>query len=167
MQFWLGLALSVPIGIATSLVTPAIQRWIESKSKQRELTKTHRARAEYTSVMFYRRNPERFTQYLVHVAIKATLIGALVGALAGACFFVGQLVAARDATDMVNWHAVLQSIYAVGQFVGLVGSVMVVNTCRPALSLWTKLRNFDEYRATVPDDVRQTVESIEIVDGPY
>jgi hypothetical protein len=34
MAFWFGLALAIPIGVATNLLTPAIQKWLETRSER-------------------------------------------------------------------------------------------------------------------------------------
>jgi hypothetical protein len=167
-QFWIGLALSIPIGIGTSLVTPAIQRWFESRGQARVISAKRETEAEYRAAVFYRKNSDRFTQYLVHVTIKATLVGALIGAVTGACFFVAQLADTILARQMdVTYDRVRQLLYALGQGSALVGSIAVFNICRPALATWTRVRNFDEYQRSVAQDVRDAVDQIEILDGPY
>jgi len=140
----LGLLLSVPIGIATGLVTPIIQRWLESKGKERAFRFARRTLQELEIVTFYREHPADFTQYLVQVAIKTTFIGALLGVLAGLFFVTGQLLTTVPLRHVVP--AFRDGLFVIGQFAAILGSVMIVNTCRSALAMWTKVRNYDEFK---------------------
>ena len=79
MEFWIGLLVSIPIAIATNLVTPKIQRWLDRNNKRKALEKTKNLLAEFNEVEIYRNNPHEFTQYLIYVGIKITFIGSLVG----------------------------------------------------------------------------------------
>jgi hypothetical protein len=145
---WLGLLLSIPIGVCTALATPWIQRRLEEKGKHRAMVKSRNAHAEYSSVLYYKTNPQEFTQYLIHVAIKTTFIGALMGVISGLSFVVAQLVDAPG-VGFNNSHMLQTVFYATGQFVALIGSLMIVNICRPALATWTRVRNFDAYERAI------------------
>src|SRR4051812_13913291 len=87
---WTGLTLSIPIGITTGLVTPAIQRWFQARGKDRALRESERAREELAEVTFYVDNPQVFTQYLVQIAIRTAFLSALLAVLSGVALIFGQ-----------------------------------------------------------------------------
>jgi hypothetical protein len=155
-EFWLGTFLSIPIGLATSLATPWFQNKLDSRSKQRSLIASKNLAAEYEQVSYYRSHPEDFTQYLIHVAIKTTFIGAMLGIISGISFAFAQVVeTARTGLGGFGGPDILRlaqdALYVLGQFSGLVGSILIVNICRPALSMWTKVRNFAAYEKGISD----------------
>lgn len=139
---WTGLLLSIPIGIVTGLITPPIQRWLQARGKDKALKDLARAREELAEVTYYVENPHIFTQYLVQVAIRTTFIGAVLGILGGVAFMFGSTPLSLSFT----WGVDLQLVFiAAGQAATTMGSVMIVGICRPALRLWTRVRNYDEY----------------------
>ncbi|MDX9990400.1 hypothetical protein [Thiothrix unzii] len=146
-EFWMGIFLSIPVGLATSLATPWFQRKLDQRSQQRALVETKNAQVEYERIRFYKENPSELTQYLVHVAIKTTFIGALLAIISGVSYTLAQLL---DATSigydgMSSGRFAQHMLYVIGQFSSLVGSIMIINICRPALTTWTKTKNFSEY----------------------
>jgi hypothetical protein len=134
-QFWLGVFLSVPIGIATGVVSPWVQRWLEEK---RALKRTRRVQAEYEAVVFYKRHPEEFTQFLVHVAVKTTFIGAMLGVVAGLVFTAASLLDNARLWPFWPDRSLQAFLYGTGQFATVVSSVMIVNICRSGLWMWTR-----------------------------
>jgi hypothetical protein len=100
-----------------------------------------------------------FTQYLVQVAIKTSLIGAVMAIVSGVFLFAGQLSFAvlNGGMGIRLDETIGQALFAMGQFAALVGSILIVNICRPALVLWNRLRSFDEYSAAVPNEIRTRV----------
>lgn len=142
-QFWLGLILSVPIGILTGLYTPKIQKWLESRSKEKAEIELRQTKAELESIERYVSNPHEFTQYLIKTAIVTTFIGSFLGVLSGAFFLSGQ---ALEAAGFVLPDNIRNVLYFFGQLVITIGSLIIINICRPALSAWTKVKNFDEFK---------------------
>lgn len=156
-QFWLGILFSIPIGIGTSLATPQVQRWLESQSKHRAFLQNRRIEAEYSEARFYYLHANVFTQYLVHVAIKTALLSGLMAVGSGSLIFLGQVVFAVSHEIRLE-PMVGEALLAAGQAVTLVGSIAIVNLCKPALNLWRRIRNFDDYAAQVPLDVRTKID---------
>ena len=154
----LGAVLSVPIGIATGLAVTPLQRWFENRGKAKAVGETKRAEAEYKNVLFYRQHPDEFTQYLVQVAIRTTLIGAAVGIFSGFFFTVGQFIEITTPRVLgflwVSRRYVEAAGYLCGQLVTILSSVIVVKICMPAMTLWRRVRHFDLYIQGVPSDVR-------------
>jgi hypothetical protein len=153
-DLWIGILFSIPIGIATSLVTPWIQRKLDQLDKYRSLAATKRLDEEYKRIRAFRDNPHEFTQYLVQVAIRTTFTGAFVAIAAGLIFALAQAIAAlatrpKTGMDYEDIRLFSTGLILIGQFVSLVGSLLIVNICRPAIGAWTKLKNFDEYSKSV------------------
>jgi hypothetical protein len=148
-EFWIGILLSIPIGIATSLITPWIQRKIDEQDKRRSLAATGRLVQEYERIRAFRSDPHEFTQYLVQVVIRTTFTGALVAVFAGLMVALGQATIPLRRSIAFDVDFVRTAIFILAQFVSLLGSLLIINICRPALRAWTKLKNFDEYSASV------------------
>lgn len=137
-EFWIGVVLSVPIGILTGIATPWFQKIFDNWNKSK-LTKSRKnSFEEYQRVKMYKTSKEDSTHYYLSVIIKTTFIGAFVGLFSGALFVLGELVSQTG----FGFQTIL---YSLGQFAALVGSLLIVNICRPAMLMWTRLRNFDEY----------------------
>ncbi|MDB5551943.1 MAG: hypothetical protein JWL86_1927 [Rhizobium sp.] len=151
-EFWLGLFLSIPLGIITSLWTPWIQRKIEQRGKRKNVEQAKYLKSEFENVQYYVENKIEFSHYLMYAAIRTTLIGSLIGIFSGILFAVAQLFmftgrSMHFPSDLLE--LIQNALFFFGQLLALVGSIMIVNTCRPALSLWSKVRNFDEYKSRV------------------
>jgi hypothetical protein len=127
-EFWLGIFLSIPIGIGTSLYTPWFQGKLEGYSKKRALSQTKNIKEEFESVSFYRNNPSSLTQFLVYVAIKSTFIGAASGILSGFFFALGNILnSMRGILYIWDQFLALQNIpYTLGQFTALIGPEFAV-----------------------------------------
>jgi hypothetical protein len=147
-QFWLGLILSVPIGILTGLYTPKIQKWLESRGKEKAEIELRQAKEELEAIEKYVSNPHEFTQYLIKTAIVTTFIGSLPGLLGGVFFLSAQ---ALEAVGFTFLHSIRSVLYLFGQLAATVGSLIIINICRPALSTWTKVKNFDEFKKNAQD----------------
>ena len=144
MGFWVGLLLSIPMAIAANLVTPKIQRWLETSSKRRAIEKTNDLQAEYQRISDYVNNPHEFTSYLLFVIIRTTLIGSVVGIIVSLAYAAAQL------SSTFYYRSNLGGlIYASAQIISIIGALMIVNTCRVAASTWYKVKNFDRYQQTV------------------
>jgi len=150
-EFWVGIFLSIPIGILTSLITPWIQRKLDESGKQRALTQSKNIKAELTIITQYKNDPTSFSQYLLHIIIRTTFIGSVIGIVSGVLFAFGQLLNGLRSSmimplDLGAVEIIRNMIFFCGQLVVLMGAIMIVNTCRPALSKWTKVHNFDEFQ---------------------
>jgi hypothetical protein len=139
---WLGILLSIPIGIATSLVTPWIQRKLDQLDQRRALAATGRQVQEFERIKAFKSNPDQFTQYLIQVAIRTTLTGAFIALLSGIMFALGQTIMTMKGSDL---DYVRNAAFLLGQFVTLLGSLLIINICRPALRAWTSLQNFEQF----------------------
>jgi hypothetical protein len=147
---WIGAVLSIPIGIATGLAVTPAQRWIENRGKQKALVQSKRVKADYDAIIFYRLHPHIFTQYCLQVVIKTTFIAAAVGIISGCIYAFAQ------ATSFVNIYRLQPApvLYVLAQITAIASSILIINNCRPALKTWQRVRNFEEYIANIPSDIR-------------
>jgi hypothetical protein len=109
---------------------------------------------------FYKQNPHELTQYLIQVAIKTTLVSAIIAVFAGFLFVGGNILRFTNASDLVAPQVLqnLQNIFnSLGLFISLLGSLMIINICIPALSTWTKVHNFDEYKNAVSSKLNEKI----------
>jgi len=163
-EFWIGVVLSVPIGIATGLATPYFQRRIEERGKRRAGAEFRRAVRQLREAFYFRAHPDAFTHYLVEVAIKTTFVAAIMAIVTGLIFAINQMMDAlllsgdfRVGRNVKAWEFIRASGWVVGQLVGVIGSIAVVNLCRPALSLVRRVKYFDHFIKLAPPDVMHEV----------
>jgi hypothetical protein len=149
---WYGALISVPVGIATGLAVPPLQRWLENRGNQKLAEQERRSREEYEEVLFYRKNPETFTQYLVHVAIQTAFIGAVVAVLSALWSAVTPAIASALPHPNSDFVLILYSLPR--EMVAIISSLLIIRICRPAMALWSKVKNFDRYEQAIPQEQR-------------
>jgi hypothetical protein len=147
-EFWLGICASFPLSIVVNLITPPLQRWFDSKSKERSFHQLRRAREQLEQLTRFHDNPDLFTQFLVYTALKTTYVGALMTVLAALLFAValagGGFLGATAGALRVEGY-----LGSIAYVILLLASAMIMNILRPALSTWNKLRNFDEFKSRI------------------
>ena len=137
-EFWLGAALSVPIGICTNLASPAIGRLLERRN-QRAAQKQQAERAERAELAAeMARDQSAFYSHLLTALLRTTYIGALFGILAGVAAALGQAV-------FINGLFVVSSICA------LIGAILVLNISRGALVMIQEVRDIRRGPTSPPE----------------
>jgi hypothetical protein len=131
-----GTLLSVPIGIGTALITPWLQKKWDDRSKSRTLDRSKRSWAELERIKTLRENPAELTQYLVYITVRTALISAM-------------MVVAAAVPNLMAQAFHFYLLYIPGQFITLIGSILVINVCRPALVTWDRVKNFADYEKRV------------------
>jgi hypothetical protein len=144
-EFWMGIFMSIPIGLATSLATPWFQKRLDQRGKARTLIETKNAQEEYDRIRYFRDNPSDLTQYLVQVAIKTTFITAFLSLFSRSLVVFGSLIRLAHVED--SRYFIQNALELIFQVISLAGSIMIINICRPALNTWTKTKNFAEYES--------------------
>jgi hypothetical protein len=156
-DLWFGALLSIPIGIGTGLAVTPLQRALENRGKAKAVAETKRAKEIYTETLFFVGHPHLFTQYLIQVAIKTTFIGSAVGIFSGLFYLVGQM-GALSVRELFSWAIDREALnilgFGLGQVVAIFSSVMIVSICMPAMKLWHRVRNFEEYVKGLPTKIR-------------
>jgi hypothetical protein len=161
---WWGALVSIPIGIATGLAVPWLEKRLASSGKALAQANTQRVYKEYGEALFYRKTPIVFTQHLVQVIVQISLILAAAG---GACFLV-LLIA-----DLVSYlkngsldYVVEPLSRFVEELVVIVSAVLVGNTSLKARRVWWRVRELEKYANTVPSDLRLPNQETEALKNP-
>jgi hypothetical protein len=147
-DLWWGAALSVPIGIGTALVTPVIQRKWDEASRSRDVERSRRTTLELQRIEFFVNNPHSLTQYLIMAGIKAAIVSASMIVLATLPNSLAQIMNIIPFGGLF-FETQRNILFLLSQLTALVGSVVLINIYRPALSTWRKVVNFDEYKESV------------------
>jgi hypothetical protein len=159
MDMWGGAILSIPIGIATGLAVNPVQKWLENRGKAKAAIKLKDVKDQYERVLFYRLHPHLFTQYLLQTVIRTTFIGAAVGILLGIFQAMTHAFLFTFPTVVRGPSNPPQLVVIVGmgilaQLTTVVGSVLIIRYCRPAIQLWHQVKTFEEYVNSVPFEHR-------------
>jgi hypothetical protein len=141
-----GLFLSIPIGIITSLITPHVQKLNQIISQKARIKANNITKKEYEILKKYYENKTELSLFLISTIIKTTFISAFMSILSY-IFFISSLILYPiinyvDINYLFNVHLILP---AIGQTVLLIGSILIVNICKSAVNVWKKIKNFDEY----------------------
>jgi hypothetical protein len=73
-EFWIGLALSIPIGIICGLLVGPIQRWYQDWGKSREAARRERIEKEYAETLKYLLFPHSWTHYLLRRVMETIIL---------------------------------------------------------------------------------------------
>ena len=150
--FWLGLLFSIPISILANLFTPTVQAWLDARNRKRSLERTKNLQQEYYQVKQFREDRSEFREYLIWIVIRTTFVGSLVGILASFVFAVPSFFDILD-LDYEQTRVVRNLLYAAGQFVSLVGGLLIVNLCSSALKVYYRVKNFEAYEESINQHV--------------
>lgn len=145
-DLWLSVALAIPLAIAANIITPKVQRWLESRAfkgkeqkaakqaKQRQAQlESMKAELEETKALYADKTK------LIHLnliaLLRVTLYGAL-GTLYGTIFgFVGEIS---------NWT---EAARLGAQATTLIVAMLIYFTCSKALRLSIRVSHFSSYKA--------------------
>lgn len=138
-EFWLGTLWAIPSGIIASLLTPLIVKAYNNRNENRRKNAIEKVRTEYQTIKKYKENPQMFSLYLINIVIKTTLMGAIVSVFSGIFNLIAQLF--------------IYSSFLLGlsQIIILFGSMFIITICRPAFSIWSKIKSYDEYVQRLKD----------------
>ena len=152
-EFWIGVLLSVPIGIGTGLAVAPIQRWMGNWNAASRQTKRERQRREYLEVLFFLGRPELLAPHLI-ITVLALLGFLMIIVLAG----VGESALPKQLTE----HNVIR--ISTGFWKGayliviLGGTAAVVSTITrlvdSSATLYRRVAGFEKYAESVSPDVR-------------
>ena len=74
LEFWIGMALAVPLSILASLLAPRVQTWIDSRSKKASRKRAAELREELQRISSFKNDPTQFYIYLLEAGIKIALL---------------------------------------------------------------------------------------------
>jgi len=149
VEFWIGSLVAIPIGIITSLLTPWIVRKVNNWTHVNRQKNIEYERKEYERIRGFNNNKQDLSVYYLNVVVKTTFLSAFMAIFSGLLYTSGQMMATmRIESDIIydfDFIKFISILTGLGQFVNLFGSVMIVAICRPALNVWHKIKNFQEY----------------------
>jgi uncharacterized membrane protein YeaQ/YmgE (transglycosylase-associated protein family) len=137
-DLWLGILLSIPIGIAINLVSPAIlTRLSQRNQKAAERRAAQDVAVRDRAARLAKDRPALYT-YLLETLVRVAWIGALFGVVGGAFAF-----AAQSLTTTMGGYRIPGVLYAAAQLVALIGAIIVLNIAREALGLIRLVKDVD------------------------
>jgi ribosomal protein S19 len=132
LQFWIGLALAIPLSIAANLATPIFQRWLATKfsayAEKRRIAQTK----EVERVVEFLNNPQKLNTHLLLTLIVATMLGATIGVFTGLLFMLGNFSENNFAT-------------AAAQFITVFGGLLITKICLDAAKVIAKVREIEKF----------------------
>jgi hypothetical protein len=145
-EILLGLIFSIPVGIITSLLTPLILKLFQNISRKARAKTKDTTKKEYEILKKYYTDKVELSLFFVSVIIKTTLISAMMSILSYLFFISSQIFyTIIERIDLYFVFNIPTILAAVGQFILLIGSILIVNMCRSAINVWKKIENFAEY----------------------
>ena len=147
----LGLILSVPLSILASYMKDGIDWWLAERSIESALQLQAAILEEFEHVETMYNDRSVFKEYLLWVAIRAIMVGALAGMVTsgfhiiGAAFRVGlrwrRFYIPREVGGEISLvFALIPSV---------VGGLLVFDICSEGLTAFNRVNNFGEYNETV------------------
>ena len=134
-DFWLGLAFSVPLGIAVNLVSPTIGRRLEASNrrasenriKQRALVRAQAAQLATDQTAYY--------SYLLSAVLRTTYITALFGLVGVGASMALPAIGLLDDSQGSIYGVLNGSGFFVSQMATLIAAVLILNIARSALGM--------------------------------
>lgn len=123
----LGAAFSIPAGIFINIVSPRIMRRIDQRGDRASSERAKSdAKFEAEALRLSKDRNSLYT-YLLETLLRVAYFGAIFGILSAGSAVIGQIV------PYVGY--LTQAIYALSQFLAVVGAIIVLNIARPAVQM--------------------------------
>ncbi len=132
-QFWLGLALAVPLSIAENLLTPWLQERFLRHLGARSNKKKEMRRKQQERISRYADDRSELYVYLLLTIVIATMIGSLVAAFASLLYMLG-IFGTKSLAEVL------------AQGLTVFGALMVVKICLDAANTTIAVRTLVEQR---------------------
>ena len=143
-DLWVGLALSIPVGIGVNLASGPTQRWLGKRSQQAADRESARSAMFVAQATAFAKDRSELYTYLLEAVLMTTYIGALIGVLSGSLAFLGQGVDTAVETLPMYWYFspdfARSLLFLLSQFTALLGSIIILNIARRALRTLKKVR---------------------------
>ncbi|HFQ5086906.1 TPA: hypothetical protein ACGUVT_004536 [Vibrio vulnificus] len=149
VDLWISIALAIPLAIIANLFTPRFQRWLDSRlerSKKAKIEKREKARnaqlkhlkMEFEEVSKYYADKTELNLLFLVSLVKVAMYSAL-GTVYGALFpMIG---------ETLKWEGIGGVLGRTGaQVTALLVSMLIFVTCSKTIKMYTKVRDFDEYK---------------------
>lgn len=153
-EFWIGTALAVPLSIIASLLAPRVQSWIDKRGAKASEKRRAEIEEEFREIKSFKSDQSLFYVYLLEAGIRIAFYTALFGLLSGMFFLATQIVASIDLELMKSSIRVFSVFSSAGQFIALIGTLIVFRVAMQAISKIQKYRNYESYAKEVEDILR-------------
>ncbi|MGH9419086.1 MAG: hypothetical protein ACRD3J_03865 [Thermoanaerobaculia bacterium] len=157
-ESWLSLLinvfLSIPVGVAAAILTPKVEGWFQRMTKASVAKRRRQTLKELQTIVFYRRNPEALTQFLLIGAVRTFLLAfALLGfaILPAAAIGVGSLP--LTSVERSQFLIVVPAVVVAG-----VAAVIIES--RAATDVYWRVRYFDLWVSSLPGDLQIEVKHL-------
>ena len=153
-EFWLGVAVSIPISIGCNLAVPSIQRWWQRRGDHSQKVGLDQKAKEYTEVLFYALHPELMIASFVIRGMAVTLYAVALISLDVTRPFIQGVAFYMPAFDSPPY--LLLSVIGVAVIVLTFPTVFFVTLVYKAASLYNHVRHFGGYIKSLPAEIRDT-----------
>nr|BFE54097.1 hypothetical protein GCM10017745_75240 [Saccharothrix mutabilis subsp. capreolus] len=123
-DFWLGLSLSVPIGLAVNIATPYLASLLARGSSKLAIKRADQKSQIITEAAQLNSNVRSFYSFLLTSVLRTTYVGAIVGILTS---LLGAI-----STASIHYGPIFRLL---AQLCALAGAVLVLNIARNALTM--------------------------------
>ena len=129
---WFGIIVGAIISIPISVLAPYVNRALDRRSASKTQARAERDAKFKDLVAQFTRDRNGLYTYVLEALIRIAYIGALFGALSGLLFVIGQFSPMGMVTSF---------LYGIGQLIGLVGALIVLNISSQAVQVVRGVRS--------------------------
>ena len=137
-DLWLGVAFSIPVGLAINLATPLVARRIEQRNKRSADKRAQRDAEFKQKAEELAKDSGTLYVYLLETLVRVAYIGALFGVLSGTMFLLTNSSVGMDFGRLQRVFTAATG--SVGQLFALMGALMILNITRVAVQTVREVR---------------------------
>jgi hypothetical protein len=134
-DIWIGLLLSIPVGLAINLVSVPLATKLSQRTQKSAERRNVRDAVFAERVLGYSQDRPSLYNYLLETLIRIAWFGALFGVISGFFALIGYL--------SFGYGFFNQLLFAGSQLVALLGAIIVLNIAREALTILRQVRAAD------------------------
>ncbi|MGD1853392.1 MAG: hypothetical protein ACFB2W_04005 [Leptolyngbyaceae cyanobacterium] len=143
-NWWLSIFFAIPLAVAANLITPKVQSFFETRSKEAALEQLELLSEQLTRTEFFANSPQEFNQYLLAQLITIALLGAILQ--------ISSVLLPAAFPIIKNKYARI-SLLVISQSIIVIISLIIIFITRDALSDYYRVANFDEYKESLQERV--------------
>jgi hypothetical protein len=140
-----GALLSIPIGIIVNVASPTISRSLDSRNSRAAAKRSAEDQEFRAAAALLAKDRSALYTLLLESLLRIAFVSAIFGALAGVLALVGQLLPSFLAITYLGgfgWEieVIPSLVYAASQLAALIGTILVLNIARQAVTLIREVR---------------------------
>jgi uncharacterized protein YybS (DUF2232 family) len=138
-SWWLALILAIPISIVANLLTPNVEHWLSQRSESAARQALKEAETERKRIEILRSDKSQLTALLTATVVKVAVYTAILGIFNfPVSLFVQQMMMRRFSRGVG-----LLSLQVLQMLFNIVVFLLIINTCRAALSTYEQVNQVD------------------------